>query len=260
MLRFLAAGGVRPLLLDWGWPGELERGFNLTDYIAGRLERAIDAAGEEVVLAGYCMGGLLALAAAQRRPGRLRGLALLATPWDFHAGTDAGLRATWAALRPAWRQAASLTGALPIDALQLAFALLDPGGIAHKYRGFAALDQDSARARLFVALEDWLNDGVPLAAPVAEECLAGWYIENRPARGLWHVAGLPVRPEALDLPCLVVLPGQDRVVPPASAEPLAALIPAARVLRPAAGHIGMATGSRARAALWQPLLDWLNCL
>ena len=28
-------------LLDWGWPGEAERRFTLTDYVAGRLERAL---------------------------------------------------------------------------------------------------------------------------------------------------------------------------------------------------------------------------
>ena len=40
MLRWLARQGVRPLLLDWGWPGEVERRFTLTDYVAGRMERA----------------------------------------------------------------------------------------------------------------------------------------------------------------------------------------------------------------------------
>ena len=72
MLRWLAGAGVRPLLLDWGWPGAVERGFTLTDYIAGRLERASRRSGAPVVLAGYCMGGLLAVAAALRRPERVR--------------------------------------------------------------------------------------------------------------------------------------------------------------------------------------------
>ncbi|MBC7801508.1 MAG: alpha/beta hydrolase, partial [Gemmatimonadaceae bacterium] len=63
MMRWLAAHGVRPLLLDWGWPGSVERGFTLSDYIAGRLLRAVSAVGP-AVLAGYCMGGLLAAAAA----------------------------------------------------------------------------------------------------------------------------------------------------------------------------------------------------
>ena len=260
LMRFLAAAGLRPLLLDWGWPGALERRFNLTDYIIGRLDRAIAAVGGPLVLAGYCMGGLLALAAALHRPERVRGLALLATPWDFHAGLDAGQRLALAGLRPVWAQAATLTGAVPVDLLQAAFALLDEGGVAAKYRAFGRLDQTSPEARYFVALEDWLNDGIPLAGPVAAECLGGWYGENLPARGAWSVAGLPVRPETLTCPSLVVVPGQDRVVPPASAEVLARRIPGARLLQPPAGHIGMVVGSRARAALWQPLRDWLAAL
>ena len=41
MLRWLAERGIRPVLLDWGWPGAAERSFTLTDYVAGRLERAL---------------------------------------------------------------------------------------------------------------------------------------------------------------------------------------------------------------------------
>ena len=51
MLRWLAARGVRPLLLDWGWPGEIERQFSLTDYVAGRMERAMAAAAQAVAAA-----------------------------------------------------------------------------------------------------------------------------------------------------------------------------------------------------------------
>ena len=41
------------------------------------------------------------------------------------------------------------------------------------------------------------------------------------------------------MPTLVVVPSRDRIVPPRSAEPLAAAIPGATVLRPPFGHIGM---------------------
>jgi poly(3-hydroxyalkanoate) synthetase len=259
MLRFLAAHGVRPLLLDWGWPGEVERRFSLTDYIAGRLERALAALGGPVVLAGYCMGGLLAVAAALRRPERVAGLALLATPWDFHAGDAAPARRV-AAMLPLLEPAMALTGTVPIDALQLLFAMLDPWAIAEKYRGFARLDPDSERARMFVALEDWLNDGVPLAGPVARACLADWYGANAPARGEWRVAGAAMTPAALTLPCFVAVPGRDRIVPPESALPLAALIPGAVLHQPRAGHIGMVAGATAERALWRPLLGWLDGL
>ncbi|HEX2943874.1 MAG TPA: alpha/beta fold hydrolase [Rhodopila sp.] len=260
MLRWLAAQGVRPLLLDWGWPGETERSFTLTDYVAGRLERAITAAvqatGARPVLAGYCMGGTLSVAAAQRRPDLLSGLVLLAAPWNFHA--PAPDRAKLAAdMLPLLEPALAFNHTLPVDLLQSLFALLDPWGVADKYRGFAGLRQDSLRARLFVALEDWLNDGVPLAAEVARTCLRDWYGANAPARGEWRVAGLPVDPGRIALPAFVAVPGRDRIVPPESARPLAALIHGAYLHQPAAGHIGMAAGARAESELWRPLLSWL---
>ena len=260
MLRFLADRGVRPLLLDWGWPGEIERGFVLTDYVAGRLERAMSASvaltGGPVVLAGYCMGGNLAVAAAERRPDLVRALALLATPWDFHApDRSRALRA--AACLPLLEPAMGFGGTLPIDGLQTLFTLLDPFGVGDKYRAFGRLPPDSDRARLFVALEDWLNDGVPLVAGVARHCLARWYGENAPMHGRWQIAGLPVNPATLRLPAFVAVPGRDRIVPPESARPLAALIPGAELHEPAAGHIGMVAGTGAERALWRPFLTWL---
>jgi poly(3-hydroxyalkanoate) synthetase len=256
LARWFAANGVRTLLLDWGWPGEIERGFTLTDYIAGRLERAMASVGAPVVLAGYCMGGLLAVAAALRRPDLARALVLMATPWDFHA-VDRERALALARAVPFLEPALALAKTLPIDALQMLFTMVQPDGVALKYRAFAKLDPGSERANMFVALEDWLNDGVPLAAPVARECLTGWYGENRPARGMWRIAGLPVDPAALRVPAFIAIPRRDRIVPPESARKLAALIPGAAVVTPAAGHIGMVAGSAAEAGLWRPLLDWV---
>jgi poly(3-hydroxyalkanoate) synthetase len=257
LLRFLRDNGVRPLLLDWGWPGEAERRFTLTDHIAGRLERAIQAAPRGLILAGYCMGGLLALAAALRQPARVRALALLATPWDFHADPQA---AGLAKLLPGLEPVMEPLGALPVDALQWLFAMLDPYGVGEKFRAFARLDPASPRARRFVALEDWLNDGVPLAAPVARETIGGWYGRNTPIRGEWAVAGLPVEPHAWTRPAFLAIPARDRIVPPASASPLAASLAAATVHVAEAGHVGMVAGMRAEAALWRPLLGWIRAL
>jgi polyhydroxyalkanoate synthase subunit PhaC len=263
MLRWLARHGVRPLLLDWGWPAETERRFTMTDYVAGRMERAMtaaaNAAGEPPVLAGYCMGGTLAVAAAQRRPDLISGLALLAAPWDFHA-PDPERAIQAAQTLPLLEPSLAFSHALSVDLLQSLFALLDPWGVADKYRGFARLPQDSPRAKLFVALEDWLNDGIPLAAEVARICLGEWYGQNAPARGQWRIAGLPVDPTAIAQPTFVAVPGRDRIVPPESALPLARLIQGAVLHQPTAGHIGMAAGARAEAALWRPLLDWLRTL
>lgn len=260
MLRWLAARGTRPLLLDWGWPEEAERRFTLTDYVAGRMERGIAAAasvaGTRPVLAGYCMGGTLAVAAAQRRPDLMAGLVLLAAPWDFHApDPDRALRT--AETLPVMEPALAFSQTLPVDLLQSLFTMIDPWAVAEKYRAFARLPQDGAKARLFVALEDWLNDGIPLAAEVARACLSEWYGRNAPARGEWRIAGQPVNPALIDMPAFVAVPGRDRIVPPESARPLATLLRRATLHEPCAGHVGMVAGAQAEKTLWRPLLDWL---
>jgi len=255
LMRYMAAEGLQPLLLDWGYPGPIERRFTLTDYVAGRLERALVAIGRPVILVGYCMGGLLALAAALRRPDLVRGLALLATPWDFHA-PDADRARGLASLLPALEPGIGATGALATDLLQMLFACLDPFQTPAKYRNFARLDQAGPAARLFVAIEDWLNDGVPLAAPAARACLGEWYGDNTTAEGLWTIAGAPVDPTRLAQPAFIAIPNRDRIVPPESASALAELVPHATVHRPAAGHVGMAAGRRAETELWRPLRDW----
>ena len=260
-LRWLAARGFRPFLLDWGRPGEAERGFALSDYVTGSLDRALDAVlretGRQPRLVGYCMGGLLALALALRRQDDLSGLALMATPWDFHAEQTAQARllgTATAGLAPL----IALRGELPMDLIQVLFASLDPFLVSRKFETFSRLDPRSERAGDFVAVEDWLNDGVPLAGAVAGECLEGWYGGNTPAEGVWRIGGRAVRPRDLALPALCVVPGADRIVPPASAEALAAAIPAARVLRPAAGHIGMVVSAGAARRVWQPTARWLR--
>src|SRR3989304_5636353 len=44
LMRYLAARGLDAALVAWGAPGPVERGFALTDYIAGRLGSALAAA------------------------------------------------------------------------------------------------------------------------------------------------------------------------------------------------------------------------
>ncbi len=260
LLRYLAGVGLRPLLLDWGAPGAAERNFDLTDYISLRLEPAAAAAakvaGEAPIVMGYCMGGLLALALAARRPQHVRSLALLATPWRFHAERAAHARLLGMLAAPMTEAYAAL-GELPVDVLQGLFAAQDPLLVMRKFTRFAAMDQDGPAARSFVALEDWLNDGVPLSLPVARECLADWYGDDLPGRGRWMVGGVPIRPHSIEIPSLIVVPAQDRIVPPATAAVLVDELPMAERLTPPLGHIGMIVAREAPTVVWPRLADWL---
>lgn len=261
LLRWLAGEGVRPLLVDWGAPGAPERRFTLTDYICGHLEGALDALlatrpAQKPIVAGYCMGGLLALALAERRQAELGGLVLMATPWDFHAGDQEASSRRLAQSLIAFAPALELLGELPVDAIQALFAALDPLLVVRKFKAFARMEEASPRATAFVALEDWLNDGTGLAAPVAREALGGWYGENTTARLEWRVAGRVVDPAQMKLPALALIPEGDRIVPPASALALANALPSRRVDRLPLGHIGMVVSGQAKPKVWEPLRDW----
>ncbi len=261
LLRFLAGKGFRPFLIDWGTPGEAERRYGLDEYILGPLQGALEAAvnitGRPAVLIGYCMGGLLALASAIRNPERTTAFCALATPWDFHAGDGARARLL-RATAPQFQILLDTLGFLPVDILQAFFTGLSPFATGDKFRRFSTMDKRTSRANDFAALEDWINDGVPLAGPVAKDCLFGWYMENRPHKGRWRVGGQCVRPGDLKVPSLVVLPEHDRIVPPPSARALAASLPGAQTLSPHAGHIGMIAGSASIPALFEPLSQWLE--
>lgn len=262
MARRLSADGHAVLLLDWDAPGPIERAFGLDQYIA-RLRRAIVAASETsgtpVAAIGYCMGGLLALAGALGAEDRVDALVVMATPWDFHADRPEQA-ATLAALLPSLEPLMEASGELPIDVLQGLFAGLDPMMAVRKFARFATSDPESAAARSFVALEDWLNDGVALSAPVARACIGDWYGRNTPMTGEWRVDGLPVDPRQWGKPSLALIPSDDRIVPPASARALADILPDCKTLTPPVGHIGMVTARSAPTRVWDPLRAFLDDL
>jgi polyhydroxyalkanoate synthase len=203
------------------------------------------------------MGGLLALAAAVRRPAAVAGLALLATPWDFHAEGAERARA-FAGLHAQARAFLAVLGEFPIDMIQGLFAAHDPIVALRKFRKFAAMDMGSVEARNFVALEDWLNEGVALTLPVADTAFRDWYGANLPGQGRWTVGDTLVDPAMLEtVPALAVVPGGDRLVPPRSAAAVLDRLPRADRLDLPLGHIGMVVGRQAETQLWRPLADWI---
>lgn len=262
-LRYLSSQGIYPLVLDWGVPGEVEKKFICADYVTEILAPAIDFIAEisaqPVALAGYCMGGTLAVAAAKLKRKKISSLALLATPWDFHCPEFAPF-----VLEKKWqmemeRQIAKQK-TLPAEMIQALFYLTDPFIFEHKFRRYAELDSGSRAARDFVALEHWVNDGVPMTSGVARDCLVGWAQENNLLMGNWMVGGKKITPPPATLPTFIAIPKNDHVVPFECAMPLASTNRNAHIIHPRAGHVGMIVGSHARRELWQPYATWLHGL
>lgn len=260
MARYFASQGIYTLVLDWDAPGKFEEHFSVADYVTEILNPAIEflagAAGQKISLIGYCMGGVLTVAAAQLAARHISRLALLATPWNFYCRAFAPfvLDERWL---PMMEKTIAAQKQLPAEFIQSLFYLTDPWVFEEKFRRFATLSSDSRAAKDFVALERWVNDGVPMTMPAARECLIDWAQKNALMKGQWEVDGMRITPEKLKLPTFIAMPQNDHVVPRDCASALAESIKNAYTANPSAGHVGMIVGSKAKKELWQPLAEWL---
>ncbi|MBO0332890.1 alpha/beta fold hydrolase [Sneathiella sp. CAU 1612] len=261
LVDYLAVRGIRPLLLDWNAPGDAEREFDVAGYIINRICPAIDFAADvfsraPLHLAGYCMGGTLSVAAARRKLDKISSFIAIASPWDFHAEFGGEAKALFDQ-REMWANILAGFGELPVDLLQTLFASLDPNLGLRKFRKFAEMDMATDAAQEFVAIEDWLNDGYPLAQHVAADVFDKWYGRNEPPSMRWMVDGEIVRPQDITIASLIAVPKTDKIVPRPSALALASALPSATVITPPSGHVGMMAGGKAQDGLWLQLGDWI---
>lgn len=248
LLRWLATQHVRPLLVDWGDPRDGDETLSVSDHVTQRLLPLLDTLGETPVLAGYCLGGTMAIAAASLRT--VRAVLTIAAPWRFDGFPNEArerLSGLWAENRPL----AETLGLFPMELLQNAFWRLDPCRTITKYAEFGEMEPDSPQAKGFVVLEDWANDGPPLTLAAAEELLVDMFGSNRPGTGQWMIGERRIDPAALACPLFNIVSQRDRIVPAASAPPAGAQ----RILDQ--GHVGMVVGRQAPQGLWRIVAEWL---
>lgn len=261
MLRWFAAHGLNPYLLDWGAVHEDEGQETLERSILERLVPALaflhERAGRTVHAMGYCMGGTILTGAAKKAEAHLESMIALAAPWDFHAGTKALFNRIqfWA---PTALPMIEEKGYLSVDWIQTLFASLDPKATAKKFAAYATMDEHAEQARIFVAVEDWLNDGVCLPREIAYSCIRDWFFKNDPYQGEWVVGGDIVHPEEIEVPALVIASSKDRLVEYPSAAVLSEAMRRSKIIDPACGHIGMIAGNHSIDKVWRPIADWVK--
>ena len=227
----IAAMGWRALLLDWG-EAEARKELGVAGHVEHLLLPLLVELDEPTVLIGYCLGGTMAIAAADHAP--VAGLVTLATPWDFGAYPPEA-RDALAALWSRSESSARALGLLPLEILQAAFWSLDEQRTVRKFARFADLDPGSSKARRFVTLEEWANEGEALPFAAARELMEDLFAANASGKGRWVVAGKPAVVPA-HIPVLHLTAQDDRIAPAATAPP------GPRLQIPS-GHVGMIVGS-----------------
>ena len=246
--RHMAGAGLDPFLVNWGEAAPEDTGLDLAGHIEQRLVPLIRSIGRPAILVGYCLGGTLALGAAQMVDPVA--VATIAAPWRF----DLYPQEERERIASLWQQSKSLCeriGSVPMEVLQNGFWSLDPNRTIRKYAAFAEMEEGSDAERAFLAVEDWANEGAPLTFGAGRDLFERLYADNASGNGEWIVGGEPVRPENLACPTLAIRSTTDRIVPADAAPPLAERIDSAL------GHVGMIVSRRAPDQIWAPLSDWL---
>ena len=235
---------MRVLLLDWG---KADQRSNLT--VAGHIEELLlpllRSINEPVSLIGYCLGGTMAIAAANLAP--VERVVTLASPWHFERYPDESKQA----LQDMWRNseaAARNLDALPMEVLQAAFWSLDPERTVRKFAEFGQLDPRSDEARRFIELEEWANEGEPLPYPAAKELVEDLFGSDLSGSGGWSVGGRRIS-DQLPVPTLHLTAERDLIAPPQT-------VASGEVVAIPSGHVGMIVGS-ARQRLHDALRAFL---
>lgn len=256
-LRYLRGKNIHPYLIDWNDPDESELDFSISDYIEKRINPVIDhiakKSGGKIFLAGYCMGGLMAIASAMTHQDKLAGLAMLATPYDFHVEEfarveidDTSIKILENIIDSSEKISASIIQSvfyyLHVDAVRQKFDLL-----------FNRLGDENEDIEEFIAMEYWVNDGIAMTRNVAKECFIDWVHYNSVCKGNWKT-----NPEKIKLPTFFAVAENDHIVPKASTLPLINLISDRKVVTAGSGHISLVAGSRAKDEMWQHFADWIK--
>ena len=231
LIRAMARMGRRVFLLDWGRADE-RKPLSIAGHVEQLLLPLLRELDEPAALVGYCLGGTMAIAAANLIA--VERLVTLATPWNFALYPETSrnaLRDMWDHSEPAARS----LGALPMEVLQAAFWSLDPARTVKKFAEFGRLDPVSPEARRFVELEEWANEGEPLPYPAAKELIEDLFGADLAGSGQWQVGGKPMLDE-LVVPALHLTADHDRIAPAATA-------PTGQRIGIASGHVGMIVGS-----------------
>jgi polyhydroxyalkanoate synthase subunit PhaC len=264
-VEYLVNAGLDVFMLDWGVPDELDADNSLETYVDGYLPRALAAVRretgcDEVTLAGYCLGGVIAaLYAAGHEDAGVRNLILMATPIDFDE-----MGAMVAVLREGRLDPDDLvddTGNVPADALYSGFYMLAPTTeIAQKATLLEHLWNDEF-VEGFQAMAQWLCDHVPFPGAAFRQLVELLVRENALMSGSIRVGYREIVLERARGDVLVAMAERDNVVPAGATEPALALVgdPSRRhALRLPGGHVTFGTGKSAFKHTMPRLTGWIT--
>ena len=218
LVRWLVAQGHTVYMVSWKNPGWEDRNLSMDDYYRLGAMAAIDAVSGEfpktkIHLAGYCLGGTLAMIAAaamaEEKDSRLKSLTLLAAQGDFTEAGELELFVTPSEVA-FLKNMMKVQGYLDTKQMAGAFQMLRSYDLIWSK---AVNDYLEGRRRDTFDLTAWNADTTRMPARMHGEYLEKIFLHNDFAEGRYVVEGKPVAPGNIRVPIFAVGTEKDHVAP-----------------------------------------------
>lgn len=271
LAEHLVGQGRPTYLVDYGRPGFAERHLGVEHWVSEVLPDAVlaasaDASGRQVVLVGWCGGGIMSLLCAAGYPELpVSGVALVATPFDF---SKAPILRPFRALGKytggaGLGLAARAAGGVPGWAVGPLFKLTALPTYVKKPVTLVRRGDDLDFLAHVEAVDALMNDMRAFPGRATLQMYLRILQRNELATGVVVGPNRTVRLAEFDRPLLSVAGAADVLVPPASAHHLGELAtasPDVRLETAPGGHLGVLTGRAAAATTWRHIDDFLDDL
>ena len=260
-LNYCYKRAINAYLFDWGdlaksGDDNITMDELVTDRLVDGIRGVSNIAGATINVMGYCMGGTLILGSIAFASSYMRSMTLVATPWDFHAPSFDFAKQVRVSRLPQNVMGGGFDG-ISSTVLQSFFAAIDSQASVQKFADFARMDQDSERAKLFIAVEDWINGGGALPQNIAQHCIHEWFENNKPLKGEWVLNRKKVNLKRLPENILSIYSSRDKIVPMDAVEPFVKVTNGNKIILDC-GHVGLMVGRNAREKVWKPICDFVQ--
>ncbi len=265
VVKYLLQNGFDVYLIDWDEPREKDHLLTINDYVNNFIDKivnfVIDHSGSsKITILGYCMGGTLSTMYTALHPNKVKNFMVMAAPIYFD--TDESLLHVWA--RPEYfdvDRVVDTLGNIPADFLNGGYSFLDPIGNNYlKLLKFMEKVNNDAFVRMFLRMEKWINDGIPLAGETFREFIKYGYQQNLLVQNKWKLNGHTINLKNITMPVLNIIGGYDHLVPPSASKPLLDYVGSTdkKELLLQTGHIGLSVSSKSHRDLWPQVVKWLK--
>lgn len=266
IVQSLLKRGVDIYLVDWGYPGPLERWVTLDDYINEYIDSCVDFLREThgvdaVNILGICQGGVFSLCYTALHPEKVKNLVTMVAPVDFavEATRKTGLLNAWVDGLDADLMVDAM-GNIPGGFMNFGYLMLRPFALSvGKYLGLADIMDDEAKLISFLRMEKWIFDSPDQAGETFRQFIKDFYQDNKLIKGEVELGGRRVDLSKIKQPVLNILAEEDHLVPPASAEALGRYVGTDDYTLKTfeTGHIGMYVSGKVQRDLPPTIAEWL---